>query len=64
MAVPKRNPVLGGLMAAVFIGFGAYRLYSHFYTEEVLPNWRLVLSAGLIIYGLYLVYTLIPKGND
>ena len=30
MAVRKRNPILGGIMAAVFIGFGGYRLYDHF----------------------------------
>ncbi|PPK94868.1 hypothetical protein LY01_01621 [Nonlabens xylanidelens] len=61
MAVRKRNPILGSIMAVAFIGFGAYRLYAHFGLGEEMASWRLVLSAGFIAYGLYIAYTLLPK---
>ncbi|WP_298953727.1 hypothetical protein [uncultured Nonlabens sp.] len=61
MAVRKRNPILGSIMAVAFIGFGAYRLYAHYGLGEEMASWRLVLSAGFIVYGLYIAYTLLPK---
>ncbi|QJP35746.1 hypothetical protein F0365_15730 [Nonlabens sp. Ci31] len=61
MAVRKRNPILGGLMAAAFIGFGSYRLYRYYVLAEEMPSWQLVLGYGIVAYGLYLVYALIAQ---
>ncbi|WP_405377431.1 hypothetical protein [Nonlabens sp. Asnod3-A02] len=61
MAVRKRNPILGGLMAAAFIGFGSYLLYTHFVLEETVGTAQLILRFGVVAYGLYIAYTLLPK---
>ena len=61
MAVRKRNPVLGGLMAAAFIGFGSYRLYRYYGLGEEMPGWQLVLGYGIVAYGLYLGYALMAQ---
>ena len=63
MAVRKRNPILGGIMAAVFIGFGGYRLYDHFVIGTPMETMYIVLGFGLVAYGLFIVYSLFMQ-ND
>ncbi|GAK88844.1 hypothetical protein JCM19298_2046 [Nonlabens ulvanivorans] len=53
-----RNPFLGGIIAAVMIGFGSWRLYNHFVLGEEMPTWRVVLSVAIVVYGLVVAITL------
>jgi hypothetical protein len=61
MAVRKRNPILGGIMAAAFIGFGGWRLYDHFVLETPMELPYIILGFGVLAYGFYLVYALIAQ---
>ncbi|AGC77568.1 hypothetical protein LX97_02238 [Nonlabens dokdonensis] len=61
MAVRKRNPILGGIMAAAFIGFGGYRLYERFVAGAAIETWKIILSVAFIVYGLFIVYTLFTQ---
>lgn len=62
----KRNPVIGGIIAAVMIGFGVWRLYAHYVNGEEMPGWRLILSGAMIAYGLFVGYQVLTqnKSND
>ncbi|MGJ8684630.1 MAG: hypothetical protein ACSHWW_08400 [Nonlabens sp.] len=57
----KRNPVLGGIIAAVMIGFGSWRLYAHYIVGEEMPTWRLILTFAIIAYGLVVAYNALAK---
>lgn len=61
MSTRKRNPLFGGIMALLMIGFGSYRFYVHFTGIEEVTGWRLAISGGLIAYGLYVAYTVITQ---
>ncbi len=60
----KRNPVFGGVMAAAMIGFGAWRIYVHFFGDDVQETWRLILSFAMIAYGLFIGYEVISQKNE
>lgn len=60
----KRNPVLGGIIAAAMIGFGCWRLYTHFIVGDEQPTWRVILSVAMIAYGLFVGYQVITQKND
>jgi hypothetical protein len=59
-----RNPLVGLVMAIVFIGFGAYRLYSIYILDNGAPIWRVILAVLFVLYGLFLVYQLIKENRD
>jgi hypothetical protein len=63
MSVRKRNPILGGIMAALFIGFGGWRLYDYYVLKTPMEMPYVVLGYGIVVYGLYLVYSLITQKN-
>lgn len=63
MSVRKRNPILGGIMAAAFVGVGSYVLYLNYGLGQEMPGYRIVLGFGAIAYGLFLVYTIITQKN-
>ncbi|MBF4985188.1 hypothetical protein FNJ87_12905 [Nonlabens mediterrranea] len=56
-----RNPFLGGIIAAVMIGFGSWRLYNYFVLGEEMPTWRVVLSVAIVIYGLVVAFNALSK---
>lgn len=60
----KRNPILGGIMAAIFIGFGGWRLYNYYVLDTFMETYQLILGYGITIYGFYLVYALMTQNND
>lgn len=60
----KRNPILGGIMAAIFIGFGGWRLYNYYVLDTFMETYQLILGYGITIYGFYLVYVLMTQNND
>ena len=64
MATRKRNPLFGGIMALLLIGFGSYRFYIHFSGIEEIPTWRLIFAGAFIVYGLYVAYTIIAQDTD
>jgi hypothetical protein len=54
---PKNNKnIFNLLLGFLFIGVGGYRLYSHYFTETVYSNFRLVLSILLIGFGINSFY--------
>ncbi|WP_438962629.1 hypothetical protein [Nonlabens sp.] len=60
-----RNPLLGGIIAAVMIGFGGWRLYEHFLGDTQMPTWRVVLSVAIVVYGFVVAYNaLMQKPNE
>lgn len=63
MSVRKRNPILGGIMAAIFIGLGGWRLYDYYILKEPLEITSIVLGYGAIAYGLFLVYSISTQKN-
>lgn len=63
MSVRKRNPILGGIMAAIFIGLGSWRLYDYYIVNKPLEITSIVLGYGAVAYGLFLVYTIITQKN-
>lgn len=63
MSVRKRNPILGGIMAAAFVGVGIYVLYLHYGMGQEMPTYRIVLGFGIVAYGLFLAYTVITQKN-
>ncbi|GAK76041.1 hypothetical protein JCM19275_1760 [Nonlabens ulvanivorans] len=58
-----RNPFLGGIIAAVMIGFGSWRLYNHFILGQEMPTWRVVLSVAIVVYGLVVAYNALINKN-
>jgi len=64
MAIRKRNPLMGGIFALLFIGFGSYRFYMHYSGREELPNWQLIVGGALILYGLFVAYSVIAQKSD
>ncbi len=58
-----RNPLLGGIIAAVMIGFGSWRLYAHYIVGEEMPTWRLILTFAIVAYGLVVAYNVLIKKN-
>jgi len=64
MAVRKRNPLMGGIFAMVFIGFGTYRFYVHYSGLELLPTWQLIIAGALIFYGLFVAYSVLTQKSD
>lgn len=60
----KRNPFVGGVIAAIMLLYGGWRLYGHYSGSSVQPNWRLYLSYAIVIYGLVLVYNIFKEHKD
>jgi hypothetical protein len=63
MATRKRNPLMGGILALLFIGFGLYRFFIHYNGQEVLESWKLVVAGASLVYGLFLAYTTLTQKN-
>lgn len=59
-----RNPFLGGIIAAVMIGFGSWRLYDHYVVGEDMPVWRIILSFAILIYGFVVAYNVLTQKNE
>ncbi|MGB5983072.1 MAG: hypothetical protein WBG46_13085 [Nonlabens sp.] len=55
----KRNPVFGLIMGLIFTGFGFYRLYNYYILNIEMASWRLLISYALIIYGLFVLGSLV-----
>ena len=64
MSTRKRNPLFGGIMALLLIGFGSYRFYLHFTDQEDIATWRLIISGACILYGLYVGYTILTQTSE
>jgi TM2 domain-containing membrane protein YozV len=63
MATRKRNPLMGGIFALLFIGFGSYRFYIHYSGQAVVETWQLVIAGALILYGLFVAYSTLTQKN-
>jgi TM2 domain-containing membrane protein YozV len=63
MATRKRNPLMGGIFALLFIGFGSYRFYIHYSGQAVVESWQLVIAGALILYGLFVAYSTLTQKN-
>lgn len=64
MAVRKRNPLMGGIFAMIFIGFGSYRFYVHYSGLEELPTWQLIIAGALVLYGLFVAYSVLTQKSE
>ncbi len=60
----KRNPLMGGIFALIFIGFGSYRFYMHYNDLAVLPTWQLIMAGAFIVYGLFVAYTVLTQKSN
>lgn len=58
-----RNPILGGIIAAIFIGFGSWRLYSHYYGNHELETYQIILAVAIIAYGLVVGFKVLKGKN-
>ncbi len=61
MAARKRNPLLGGIFALLFIGYGSYRFYQHFNEIQILATYQLVLAGAFVLYGLFVGYSVLTQ---
>jgi TM2 domain-containing membrane protein YozV len=61
MATRKRNPLMGGLFALLFIGFGSYRFYIHYSGQAIIESWQLFIAGALILYGLFVAYSTLTQ---
>lgn len=59
-----RNPLFGGIIAAIMIGFGSWRLYNHFIVGLELETWRLAVAGAAIIYGCVVAYNVLTQKNE
>lgn len=57
--VPHRNPYVGGIMAALMLGFALFRFYQLFVLDVNMPTWRIVITVGIFLYGLYVLFDLL-----
>ncbi|KQC33277.1 hypothetical protein AAU57_08070 [Nonlabens sp. YIK11] len=64
MAARRRNPLLGGIFALIMIGFGSYRLFIHFSGRATLATWQLVITAAVILYGLFVAYSVLTQKSE
>lgn len=64
MAARKRNPLLGGIMAMLMIGFGSYRFYMHYSGLDTLETWQMIISGAFIVYGLYVGYSVLTQPKE
>ncbi len=59
-----RNPLFGGIIAAIMIGFGSWRLYNHFVVGLELETWRLLIAGAAIVYGIFVGYNILTQKNE
>lgn len=59
-----RNPLFGGIIAAIMIGFGSWRLYNHFVVGLELETWRLLIAVAAIAYGIFVAYNVLTQKNE
>ncbi|AZQ44056.1 hypothetical protein [Nonlabens ponticola] len=64
MAQRTRNPYIGAIIAIIMIGFGSFRFYDYFVNGADIPTWRLLIAGALILYGLFVAYTIISQQNN
>lgn len=64
MATRQRNPLFGGIMALLMIGYGSYRFYVHYAEVQELQTWQLVISGALILYGLFVGYSVLTQKKE
>ncbi|BAO55929.1 hypothetical protein [Nonlabens marinus] len=64
MAAQQRNPLLGGIFALLFIGFGAYRFFMYYTEQADMPTWQLILAGAFIVYGLFVGYTVLTQKKE
>ncbi|WP_194852138.1 hypothetical protein [Nonlabens antarcticus] len=64
MAARKRNPLIGGIFAMLMIGFGGYRFYLHYTGQTIMESWQMILSGAVVLYGLFVAYSVITQEND
>jgi TM2 domain-containing membrane protein YozV len=64
MATRRRNPLMGGIFAMLFIGFGTYRFYIHYSGQAVVETWQLIIAGALILYGLFVAYSTLTQKNE
>lgn len=60
----RRNPIFGGIMAAIMVGFGAWRLYSHYVENEKMEGYQIILAFAMIAYGIFIGYQVLTQNND
>ncbi len=64
MAAQQRNPLMGGIFALLFIGFGAYRFFIYYTGKDDVPTWQLIIAGALIVYGLFVGYTVLTQKKE
>lgn len=64
MTSPSTKRTYTLLLSIVFIAIGAYRLYNHFYEDQIMPMYQIALAGFLIALGAYQLITLYRNGNN
>jgi|GEM_PF-1304972 len=64
MATRQRNPLFGGILALLMIGFGSYRFYIHYTGIQELQSWQLIITGAVLLYGLYVAYSVLTQKKD
>ncbi|MDX1271666.1 hypothetical protein [Bizionia paragorgiae] len=54
---PQKKKNIWDLISGIaFVGIGGYRIYTHFFTDEILSNLRLFFAVAFIGFGIYSLY--------
>lgn len=54
---PNQKSIWALIAGLAFLGIGSYRIYNHFYSEDIsYGSFRLILAVAFIGYGAYRLY--------